>query len=56
MNLVNGVIGVSAQFPVEAEDNSATGPVCQQTVLTINLHSGGAMKNHVNVSASLIYV
>lgn len=38
MNLVNGAIGVSAQFPVEMEDNSATGPVCQETVLMISMN------------------
>ena len=60
MCLVNGVIGVSARFPVEVEDNSATGPVYQQTVLMIYLNSEDAMKNHVNVSSIrysfLIYI
>ena len=56
MCLVNGVIGVSVQFPVEVEGNSATGPVYQQTVLTIYLNSEDAMKNHVNVSSIICVV
>ena len=45
---------MSVQFPVEVEDNSATGPVYQQTVLMIYLNSGDAMKCPVNVSSTTI--
>ena len=56
MYLLNGVNGVSAQFPVVVEGNSVTEHVYQKTVLMTCMSSRGATKCHVNVSILYSYV